>query len=148
MCLLDSANQTWQEKIGKIQNRSLRICLKRRIRGNSVLKLHQDCETPLPALRRKEMLISQFFNRSKKLPPTKNPRTRNDFLPCFTLRRPKSEFYKRSPFYRGAMEWNKLPPHIQICDTRSSFKLQLKKFLGTDVKRSRQKRKKKKHCDN
>ena len=34
-----------------------------------IAKLHQDCTTPLPHLRRKEMLVSMFFSRAKKNSP-------------------------------------------------------------------------------
>ena len=57
-------------------------------------------------------------------------------------RRPKAEFYKRSPFYRGAKEWNKLPPHIQVCDKKSSFKVQLRRFMGTYIKKPKKRKKK------
>ena len=140
--MLDCATQKWQTKIGRIQNRCLRTCLKKQIRGNPVVKLHTDCTTPLPPLRRKEMLITHFYSRSKKLKPSVNPRTRNNFLPTFTLRRPRTEFYKKSPFYRGAREWNKLPPSLRCCDKKFTFKAQLKRLLGTYFKNPKKKKKK------
>ena len=142
--LLDCATQKWQTKIGRIQNRCLRICLHRQIKGNAVVKLHVDATTPLPPLRRKELLVSKFFSRAKKLHPDPHPRTRSSYFPTFALRRPKTEFYKKSPFYRGAMGWNALPSALQICDNKTSFKLQLKHHMGTYIKKPAGRKKKKK----
>ena len=118
--------------------------MKVKVRGNTIISLHEACSTPLPPLRRKELLISHFFTRSKKIIPKDAPRTRNDHLPVFTLSRPNTEFYKKSPFYRGAREWNKLPSHLQTCTDKPTFKLQLKKHLGTYLKKPKPRKKKKK----
>ena len=90
------------------------------------------------------MLISMFFSRARKLAYKPNPRTRRNHLPTFSLIRPKTEFYKKSPYYRGASEWNKLPPGLQTISDKTSFKLQLKKHMGTYFKKPRAKKKKKK----
>ena len=117
--LLDGCNQKWKDKIGRIQHRSLWCRLQVQIRGNSIESIYEKCTTPLPPLRRKEMLISQFHSRARKVDSNPNPRTRSSFLPTFTLRRPRTEFYKKSPYYRGARWWNKLPTYLQTCTEKN-----------------------------
>ena len=39
---------------------------------------------------------------------------------------PDSEFHKTMLFYRGALEWNRLPAHIKDCYSIDGFKKLLK----------------------
>ena len=91
-----------------------------------------------PPVRRRELLSTMFLKRAQKLPPLgREPRTRSDYLPIFPIRRRRQEYYKRSPAYRGAKNWNSLPSYLQRITDKFKFKIEIKKFLGTNLKGKR-----------
>ena len=79
-----------------------------------------------------------FLKRAQKLPTgEREPRTRSEYRPTFAIRRRRQQFYKRSPTYRGAKNWNSLPAHLQLITDKFKFKIEIKKFLGTNLKGTR-----------
>ena len=100
--------------------------------------VHTLCEVPRQKARRQELLLSAMYSKSKKLePPTRTARTRNDDKNNFSLIKPKLEGYKKGPFYRGAQLWNSLSLEEQFSNDKVSFKLKMKKKLGTNLKGAR-----------
>ena len=59
-----------------------------------------------------------------------NRATRNQNLQQFYLPKPRTEEAKKSPFYRGAKLWLKLPPNIRKMEGKEEFKLATKKHFG------------------
>ena len=52
-------------------------------------------------------------------------RTRGDRKLKFRLRRPKSAFFQKSPYYRGVSLWNKLDLRIQLLKSEEEFSREL-----------------------
>lgn len=133
--LLDIANKNVLGKLQTVQNRMLRCCILAQTRDETSDVVHTLCETPKQEVRRREILLSAMFSKSKKLPPlAAEPRTRNDFKRNFPLIKPKLESYKKGPFYRGAQLWNGLDQDQQFTIDKLSFKTKIKKRLGTAMK--------------
>ena len=82
--------------------------------------------------RRKELLVSLLFRKSKKLINSHsavNTRSADKFNFC--LKRPRSGFYAKSPYYRGVILWNELSGEVQYSLKKETFKRATKKHFGT-----------------
>ena len=137
--ILDSAKKkTTIERIQLLQNQALRMCLKCKMREETVADLHLRCEIPFLEDRRKELLASLMYRKSRKIKSVHsdvNTRSADRFN--FYLKRPRSGFYINSPYYRGVTIWNSLSEATQLQDKKVSFKLRLKRECGTYMKGKR-----------
>ena len=98
--LESSAKKTLVDRTQVIQNQALRICLKCKMRDETVIGLHKRCEMPALIDRRKEFLSSLMFRKSKKIVRVnalRQARQAENFN--FPLKRPRSDFYIKSPYY-------------------------------------------------
>ena len=61
-----------------------------------------------------------------------NTRANDKFV--FNLKRPRSDFYLNSPYYRGVHLWNALEADTQFQMKKESFKRLIKVVYGTNMK--------------
>ena len=102
--------------------------------------IHVLCETPKQLTRRKEILLSTMYSKSRKIVNvSKEPRTRGEHKNNFRVIRPNLQSYKKGPFYRGALLWNDLSEEAQAVPDKFSFKTCAKKVLGSNMKGMRNK---------
>ena len=88
--------------------------------------LHDRAEAPMLNLRRDELLVTMMYKRSKKVTSvTKIRSTRSDGKFVFPCKRPRTAMYRKSPFYRGTLLWDKLPPKYSKLKKKNSSKLKL-----------------------
>ena len=133
--ITDCSTETNVKKLQVIQNRMLRCIQNVRVWEESITDLHELCEIPLLAPRRKELLMSLIYSKSRKDPPINTRRrTRNDNKMNYSLPFPRTQKFKRSPLYRGLSTWNKLPFEIQSTESKLLFKRKIKKLFGTYMK--------------
>ena len=62
--ILDSVKKTIIDELQVLQNQALRICLKCKMRDETVIGLHKRCEIPLHLNRRNELLTSLMYRKS------------------------------------------------------------------------------------
>ena len=131
--LIDSCCKKEIDKLDKLQYRALRIVHNirnpRDIARTDLLALSNMKELKV---RRKCHLLNQMFIWKRKGMWLKKQRriTRNQRLQQFYLPKPRTEEAKKSPFYRGARLWLKLPPNIRHMECKEEFKTATKKHFG------------------
>ena len=131
--LIDACSKREQDKIEKLQYRALRIIHKmrnpREVRRVDLLQLSGMKEL---RIRRKCHLLNQMHDWKKrgKWLKKQNRTTRNQPLQQFYLPKPKTEEVKKSPYYRGAKLWLKLPPNVRQMEEKEEFKKATKKHFG------------------
>ena len=131
--LIDACSKREQDKIKKLQYRALRIIHKirnpREVRRVDLLQLSGMKEL---RIRRKCHLLHQMHDWKKrgKWLKKQNRTTRNQRLQQLYLPKPKTEEAKKSPYYRGAKLWLKLPPNIRQMEEKEEFKKATKKHFG------------------
>ena len=131
--LIDACSKREQDKIEKLQYRALRIIHKirnpREVRRVDLLQLSGMKEL---RIRRKCHLLNQMhvWKKRGKWLKKQNRTTRNQRLQQFYLPKPKTEEAKKSPYYRGAKLWLKLPPNIRQMEEKEEFKKATKKHFG------------------
>ena len=110
-----------QKKIQRLQNRGLRICTLTRPGPANLDLLHIRCSVDYLENRRIRPLkcLMLKYVQQINLPGNPNQRTRGRPIKS---RKPKFEFYKRSPLYRGTILWNNIPSHSQLLNTLIEFK--------------------------
>ena len=131
--LIDSCCKKELDKMEKLQYRALRIVHKiRNPRDISRVDLLNLSGMKELKVRRKCHLLNQMFmwKRKGKWLKQQNRATRNQNLQQFYLPKPRTEEAKKSPFYRGAKLWLKLPPNIRKMEGKEEFKLATKKHFG------------------
>ena len=130
--IIDKANQTDLDKLQRMQNRCLKICLSYDKRVDTDL-IHSVAKTPKLESRRKAHLLNcMYLNLGKPhLIDNKPVNTRARDAPLFNVLFPNIEAFKRSVLYNGAMAWNALPPNTRNVDQYLSFKSQQLKWLNT-----------------
>ena len=138
--LAESARRDPTHKLQVIQNQALRICLRVRIRDETIEGLHARTEVPMLKDRRKELLAALMYRKSKKVKPAVKVRnTRSDGKFLFPRKRVRSAMCEKSPFNRGVALWDKLDSTVQMSKNKQTFKTAIKKLYGTNVKGSRKK---------
>ena len=131
--LIDSCCKKELDKMEKLQYRALRIVHKiRNPRDISRVDLLNLSGMKELKVRRKCHLLNQMFiwKRKGKWLKQQNRTTRNQNLQQFYLPKPRTEEARKSPFYRGAKLWLKLPPNIRKMEGKEEFKLATKKHFG------------------
>ena len=120
------------DKLQKLQNRAIRLCLGRDSRYN-VLLLHQESKIPRLENRRHTHLLNFVYPRAYNdsyidLPFI--PLRRFD-APILFVHRPNNESFRRSILYQGAITWNVLPVEERAVETHTKFKnIQKNKLLN------------------
>ena len=136
--LVESCTVDRVAKLQVIQNRMLRCIRRVTVGEESSLDLHDLCEIPFLASRRKELLMSLIYSKAKKGPPPPphihRRGIRNDHKLNFRLPFPHTACLKRCPAYRGVELWNSLPHDIQRAEKKITFKSKTKKWFGNDMK--------------
>ena len=140
--LIDTTTKYLRKRLETLQNRILRICLRVKKEDESPDDLRTLCEVPLLETRRKELLTTMMFSKSKSLPtpPLNQPlRTRGDRKIKFPRKPPKNLSYRKTPYYRGVNYWNELDVTLQTLVSKEQFKTAIKKRLGTNLNGQRKK---------
>ena len=122
-----SACQSELTKLQRLQNRALRICTKSRLREVSVDALHTVTGVLKLDDKRKKQLTKIMWKSALQGEATTgvHARTRGDNKLKFRIRRPKSAFYQKSPYYRGVKLWNELEPSVQKLKSEDEFNREL-----------------------
>ena len=118
------------DKLQRLQNRCLRICLGVE-RNFDSMKAHKTTVTPYLEDRRKAHTLNFMFIRKarKHLLNNREIRTRAHDAPLFQVEIPRCEAFKRSVGYHGALEWNNLDPPTRNTDSYLLFKFNRKKEM-------------------
>ena len=117
------SNSTDLDKLQRLQNRCLRICLgqDRRFSTDRTQKL---ASVPFQSDRHKAHTLNfMYLRKDKKNLLNKNEiRTRAHDAPLFNITIPRCEAYEHSVSYSGGTEWNNLDPAIRNTDSYLAFK--------------------------
>ena len=123
------------ERLQRIQNRALKICLNLG-RREETERIHRQAQVPLLDNRRKNHLM-KFMYKQKELGANLEKSkvcTRSAGAPKFALRHPNLSCYKKSVEYSGAKTWNALPSTLRLTPNFLSFKNKLDKGLKDTVR--------------
>ena len=129
------ANTTGLEKLQRLQNRGLRLCLGHDRRYNTV-RAHKEAKTPFLRERRRAHTLNFMHARKTKKTNLLNKReirTRAHDAPLFNLAIPMSEAFKRSVGYHGSEEWNRLAPEVRNIESYLEFKGEQKETMLTSL---------------
>ena len=118
------------EKLQKIQNRALRICLQADYHL-PVITMHQRTNVPNLKVRRYAHLNNYIYSRKQDTEylVTREVRTRRFDAPVLETVRPQIEKYKKGTMYRGIAQWNTLDVQTRNTDEVTTFKEAQKKRM-------------------
>ena len=127
------------DKLQKLQNKCLKICM-RRDRRSSTDVTHKLANVPFLKDRREAHVLNFMYNRKRKVQLLNNReiRTRAHDAPLFNVAIPRCEAYKRSVGYFGATMWNELPPARRNKATFLGFKYLQKEMMLSPLSRIRE----------
>ena len=111
------------DKLQKLQNRALRLCLLHDSRYNTNL-LHRESKVPFLGARRHTHLLNFVYPRTRDPSYTTecNRNLRRYEAPILHEIFPNNESFQRSILYQGAIAWNVLPIEERTIDNHLSFK--------------------------
>ena len=118
------ANATDLDKLQKLQNRCLRLCMGQD-RFFNTDRAHKNAETPFLADRRNAHTLNFMYKRKEMRGDLLNKReirTRAHDAPLFKIIIPRCEAVKRSVGYFGAERWNALTPNVRNTNSYQEFK--------------------------
>ena len=121
-------------KIQRIQNRCLRVCLRAPPR-TSIMDLHKEAKVNLLVDRRASNLLKLAYKR-KDLEPYRDTRqlpTRGHDVATMKVPQPHNTLFMKSVLYRSALAWNALPPETKAINSYPKFKYQQKTFLRSKL---------------
>ena len=109
-----NANQEGLEKLQRLQNKCLKICMGFNVRHGTA-NLHRVTKLPMLGVRRVAHVNNFMYTRlgNPSYIDNRDIRTRAHDGPLFSVKVPKIEMYKRSVKYAGAVQWNNLDPDIR-----------------------------------
>ena len=132
-----------QQRLQRVQNRCLRVCLKTN-RRHRVTDLHSGCRVDYLDVRADLQLLllirkyiysdahaAEDFGIVSKVAIENGVRTRSIDRMELIYPTDNKISYRRCPLYRGIDLWNKLPPTCRTNPSVDSFKLQAKSILST-----------------
>ena len=121
--LYSNSNSDGLEKLQRLQNRCLKICMGLDAKFNTNA-LHRLAKCPKLSNRREAHVHNFMFKRTARvnLIDNRNIQTRAHDALLFKVKIPKNETYKRSVEYSGAVKWNALPANIREIDNYPQFK--------------------------
>ena len=122
--IVDGGLQKDIQKLQRLQNRALRICLRTVPADSNVDNIHNACHVVKLKGRRKYLIQCFMYKRAAADPTLRCGfrRTRADDELIMQNKRANSATYQRSPLYRGIDVWNKLNCDIQLCESIIQFK--------------------------
>ena len=128
--IYDNSNAIDLNKLQRLQNKCLRVCLGRD-RRFSTEAAHKKANVPFLADRRKAHTLNFMYKRKDRteLLNLIQIRTRAHDAPLFKVIVPRCEAFKRSVGYAGAVSWNSLPPMLRNTDSYLAFKAIQKKTM-------------------
>ena len=132
--IYDKANQNGLDKLQRVQNKCLKMCLLSDAR-TSTDYVHERTKVPKLENRRKVHLRNYMFQMKTHvdLLCSSDIGTRSRDAPLFTTKIPKCEAYKRSVLYNGAVEWNSLSVELRNMDLLLPFKFHQKRWLSETI---------------
>ena len=121
--IFDRALNKDKEKLQKLQNKCLKICMGK-FRRYSNDAIHKLANVPFLKDRREAHVLNFMYIRKSnvRLLNNREIRTRAHDAPLFEVNVPRCEAYKRSLGYFGAVSWNNLPPNIRNTASFLAFK--------------------------
>ena len=127
---LTSCNEAVITKLQRLQNRGLRVVLKRNCYA-SVNLLHVDAKILPLKYRQKLSVIKLMFNMKSNLEmrDVRPFSTRLHDHVSYKISFPNTERFKRSIAYVGPTFWNELPPYLKSIEDRDSFYINLKWYF-------------------
>ena len=131
--IYSTAGQEMLDKLQRLQNRCLKMCLNVNNRSNTDA-LHTITNCPELAERRRAHVNNFMHGRlsREQLLDTRDIRTRVHDAPLFKIVVPKNETYKRSVEYAGSQQWNSLAADTRNIRDASAFK----RFQKCELQRS------------
>ena len=132
--IIISCNISDRSDLQTFQNNALRICFNVRLRDRvSVERMHRRAKLTSLEQRRQVQLLSLMFiykERHDNVRRVYNRRTRAANVYSFVRERYNCVKYRTSPYYKGSLLWDTLPPEMKICRTLLDFKKGLKNIYS------------------
>ena len=127
--VLNACTETELAKLQRMQNRCLRVAL-RRDQLSNVTDLHREASLLPLKYRINTSLLKILFDQSRE-PDNLDVRVRGSSTrlhdgPIFPVPFPKSEGFKKSVAYYGPTLWHALPHHIRMASDKKYFTRLLK----------------------
>ena len=122
------------EKLQKLQNRALRICIHAPPRSSRDF-LHYTTNIPFLAYRRRAHLRNFMFTRkdNQNYIDLRNISTRIHNAVVFINIRANLTCFERSILWKGAREWNNLETAVRQLESRDSFKVIQKRWMQSTI---------------
>ena len=122
--IVDGGKKTMIKALQTLQNRALRVCLRKYSIEYRTNDIHTECKVERLEKRRETQLAILMYKKSVSLglKPADIARTRGDLKVKFRSRRAVLEKYKKGPMARGIKLWNRLKPIVQQAPTVAAFK--------------------------
>lgn len=125
------ANKSHLEKLQKLVNRSIRVCLKRP-RDANVFTLHVDAKVLPLRIRRNIVLMKLMFGLKSKEGnnerANKRVVTRSSTLCNLSIPFPNTEWFRKSISYQGPSRWCNLPTELKNIRVAEDFAVHIKKW--------------------
>ena len=124
--IYQQANAEDLDKIQRLQNRALKLCLRVAPRRETEI-IHRTAKVPLLVNRRRSHVCNFMYKRMELGVNLDSPKikTRSADAPRFILPTPNLHCYKRSVEYAGAKLWNNLSKDLKLIPNYLSFKHQV-----------------------
>ena len=118
-----NANKKDVDKLQKLQNKCLKICLEKTRRFGTE-RVHNLAEVPLLTDRRSAHVCNFMYKRkcNKELLNNREIRTRAYDAPVFNVPIPRCEEFRRSVCFHGSSRWNNLPADTRNINKFEAFK--------------------------
>ena len=130
-----SCNVSDRNDLQTLQNSALRVCYNVRLRDRVAVKgMHNRANLlSLEQRRQVQVLCLMFIYKTRHLDARRvyNRRTRAAVIFNFVRERYNCTKYRSSPYYKGSLLWDALPPDAKRCTTLIEFKKCLKNVYNT-----------------
>lgn len=126
------ANNLYLDRLQKLVNKSLRICL-RESRDANVVGMHLNAKVLPLKIRRNIALLKLMFSRiisDRNSVSMANPgiRTRGSVIAKLDIPFPKSETFRKSFTYQGPARWLALPIKLKTYESMEEFSKSLREW--------------------
>lgn len=126
------ANKIYLDRLQKLVNKSLRICLLRS-RDSNVFDMHVEVKVLPLKIRRNISLMKLMFSRilderPNFLSSNRRSRTRGDQFQNLIIPFPKSSSFLKSVAYQGPSRWLALPNHLKNTESAEEFHKEIKEW--------------------
>ena len=130
--LFMNASKNLLDKLQRVQNRALKVCLKVKMRTSTVV-IHTNAKVNYLCDRRRAHALVEGYKRSKKKKYLRNINVNIRRASATLLKNsiPKKELYKRSVEYTVSVLWNALEPDKRNAPDIESFR----SLIKTDLRR-------------